>query len=208
MVNQSSPVPAGHLITRWHMAAAGLLLLSFLALLLAPWQMPASYSCLRHTTSESAAQGIPGAWLARLGFLLFGLTVLWQSASLHSGWPLPVRLLHGAFGVFMTAVAAFSARPWLPDLPYDAVEDWLHSFAATGMGFAFALGVGLRWWSRPWDAKRRAMDITAVAAAVFIPLGMSFLPEWAGLLQRAMFATAYLWYGFELLADPFEVGEE
>lgn len=196
----------------WRWAAVGLLFISFLALLLAPLQMPASYSWLHHTTSESAAQGIAGAWLARLGFLLFGLAVIWQTAVLRDQWSLPVQLLLGAFGVFMTAVAAFSARPWLADLPYDPVEDWLHSFAATGMGFAFALGVGVRWWHRPWAAKWRIADLVAVAAAVLVPLAMSFLPDWDGLLQRLMFTIAYLWYGLEMIVVSrpvaFEPGEK
>ncbi len=174
----------------------GLLLASFLALLLAPTQMPASYNWLHHTTSESGAQGVTGAWLARLGFLLFGLAVLGETAVLHKIWPFPVRFFLGAFGVFMTAVAAFSARPWLPNLPFDPVEDWLHSFAASGMGFAFALGVGVRWWQR--QAKARLVDLGVVATAVFIPLAMSLLPDWAGLLQRLMFTIAYLWYGLEM----------
>ena len=194
---------------RFRWAVAGLLLVSFLALLLAPTQMPASYDWLRHTTSESGAQGITGAWLARLGFLLFGLAVIWQTTLLHDEWSLPVRFFLGAFGVFMTAVAAFSARPWLPDLPFDPVEDWLHSFAASGMGFAFALGVGLRWWQRP--VKVRFVDLVALAASIFMPLAMSFLPDWAGLFQRLMFTIAYLWYGLELLnfGQPtvFESGE-
>ncbi len=176
----------------------GLLLASLLALLLAPTQMPASYDWLQHTTSESAAQGIAGAWLARLGFLLFGLAVLAETAVLHKTWPVPVRFLLGAFGVCLTAVAAFSARPWLPDLPFDPVEDWLHSFFATGMGFAFALGVGWRWWQRPWQARMRVVDLAAVGASIFIPLAMSFLPDWDGLLQRLMFTVAYCWFGLEL----------
>lgn len=181
------------------MIVVGLLLASFLALLLAPTQMPDSYNWWQHTTSESGAQGIAGAWLARLGFLLFGLAVLGQTAVLHTIWPRPVQLLLGAFGVFMTAVAAFSTRPWLPTLPYDPVENWLHSFAASGMGFAFAFGVGWRWWHRPWQAKRRLVDLVVMGTAVFIPLAMSFLPNWDGLLQRLMFATAYAWYTLELL---------
>jgi hypothetical protein len=102
----------------WPVKTLGVLLLaiSLRALLLAPSQMPASYSWLRHTTSESAAQGVPGAWLARLGFLVFGLTVVWISNRLQGRWSVPVRLMHAAFGVLMTATAAFSTRPWLPDI--------------------------------------------------------------------------------------------
>jgi hypothetical protein len=46
------------------------------ALAVAPILMPTSYSWVAHTTSESAAQGVPGAWLARLGFVTFGFAVL------------------------------------------------------------------------------------------------------------------------------------
>ena len=180
--------------------AIGLLVLSALALLLAPLIMPASYSWLQHTTSESAAQGIDGAWLARLGFLIFGLTVLWLTAHLIANWPSPVRWLHGAFGLFMVGAAVFSSKPWLPNLPFDPVEDALHSFTATAMGFAFAGGVGLRLWQRREQRIGQILDVIAILASVAIPLAMSVLPEWDGLLQRGMFATAYIWYGFELLS--------
>jgi len=176
-----------------------LLLLSLLALLLAPLLMPASYSWIRHTTSESAAQGISGAWLARLGFLLFGLTVFWISIQRRGRWTTPVRMLHAAFGVLLSATAAFSTRPWLPAASYDPVEDLLHSFTATAMGFAFAGGVVLRFMGREHDRPGRLIDVLAVLAAVVIPLAMSALPEWTGLLQRGMFAIAYFWYGSDLL---------
>jgi hypothetical protein len=43
------------------------------------------------------------------------------------------------------------------------------------------------------------LDVVAVAVSVIIPLGMMALPNWAGLSQRIMFATAYVWYASELL---------
>lgn len=176
-----------------------MLVVSLLALLLAPTQMPASYSWLRHTTSESAAQGIEGAWLARLGFLIFGLTVIWLAGALVEQWSLPVRLLHGAFGVLMVATAAFSTRPWLSNAPYDPVEDAFHSFTASTMGVAFATGVLLRLLQRKRDPWGRRIDLLAAVAAVAIPLAMNALPEWDGLLQRGMFTIAYIWYGLALL---------
>jgi hypothetical protein len=176
----------------------GCLLFSMLMLLLAPTQMLSSYNWLQHTTSESAAQGIPGAWLARLGFMIFGLTVIWFSALLRNDWAPPVRWLHSVFGVCMVAAAVFSSRPWLVSLPFDPIEDALHSLAATAMGFAFAAGVMWRFFSRDVNLKRRGLDLTAVLASVIIPLSMSALPTWDGLLQRIMFAIAFVWYGFEL----------
>lgn len=181
--------------------AAGLLAVSALALLLAPLNMPDSYSWLQHTTSESAAQGVEGAWLARLGFLIFGLTVLWLAERLLDNWPVSVHWLHGVFGLMMVGTAVFSSKPWLPNLPFDPVEDALHSFTATAMGFAFAIGVGLRLWHREDRRFGQALDVAAIAASVVIPLVMSALPDWDGLLQRCMFATAYLWYTHELLMN-------
>ncbi len=179
----------------------GLLVLSAMALVLAPLNMPESYSWLQHTTSESAAQGVRGAWLARLGFLVFGLTVLWLSANLLPGWHQGARWLHGFFGLMMVATAVFSTRPWLPSLPFDPLEDALHSFTASAMGFAFAAGIGVRFWQRQQSGQwpGRLLDVVAIAVSVIIPLGMMALPNWAGLSQRIMFATAYVWYASELL---------
>ncbi|HET9901772.1 MAG TPA: hypothetical protein VFR46_12025 [Actinomycetes bacterium] len=64
------------------------LALSAIALGAAPALMPDDYSWIGHTTSESAAQGVSGAWLARLGFLLFGLSAIWLAAQ-------RLRRLHG-----------------------------------------------------------------------------------------------------------------
>lgn len=184
--------------------AVGLLALSALALLLAPSLMPTSYSWIRNSTSESAAQGVPGAWLARLGFLIFGLTVVWIASRMRGTWTTPVRVFHGAFGLLLAATAAFSTRSWLPGAPFDPVEDGLHSFTATAMGFAFAIGVVLRLLRRGRDRLGMAADLVVIVAAVTRPLGMNLLPEWDGLLQRGMFAVAYAWYAFEVLRtkDP------
>jgi hypothetical protein len=52
------------------------LVASAIALGAAPLLMLPAYSWMQHTVSESAAQGVSGAWLVRLGFLLFGFPVL------------------------------------------------------------------------------------------------------------------------------------
>jgi hypothetical protein len=57
--------------------------------------MPESYDWIEHTTSESAAQGVEGAWLARLGFLSFGLAVLWLSTGIKQTWARGARGVRG-----------------------------------------------------------------------------------------------------------------
>ena len=87
----------------------------------APLVLPDGYSWIHDGVSESAAQGIAGAWLARLGFVLFGLAVV--ALALFVGWP---------------------------------------------------------------------GDVLALVIAATVPLAMS--SEIWGVLQRAMFLTAALWY--------------
>ena len=160
--------------------------------------MPADYSWISHTTSESAAQGVDGAWLARLGFLLFGLGVIWLAALKRRVWGCWATVLHISFGVFMIAAAVFSARPWDVTLPYDPIEDLLHSVAATAMGFSFSFGVVavvLRRWND--DSTFRWFDVVAIVASVVLPLGMTSVSDGAGALQRGIFLVAYAWYGRE-----------
>jgi hypothetical protein len=168
-----------------------LLAASALALAVAPVLMPASYSWVAHTTSESAAQGIAGAWLARLGLVMFGAGVLALVWWRHR-WPPLARAGHAAFGVMMVAAAAFSARPWQPGAAFDRTEDLLHSMAASGIGIAFVVGVVAVLIPR-WPAIGLVGPL-AVAASVLLPLGMTLWDGAAGALQRAMFAVAYVWY--------------
>lgn len=171
---------------------------SVAALAAAPALMPAGYSWVSQTTSESAAQGVQGAWLARLGFLLFGLSVILLATLCRDGWGRWAAGLHAGFGVLMTATAAFSHRPFAAGVAFDPTEDLLHSVGATGMGFAFAGGVLATAAVRVRaHARWRTLDAVAVAASVAIPLGMSAWPGIDGLIQRLMFAVSFAWYGVE-----------
>jgi hypothetical protein len=183
-------------VIRWPAGAVvGGLVLSAAALFSAPALMSASYSWIANTVSESAAQGVEGAWLARLGFVLFGLAVMLLSAGRSLVWGRWATAGHVSFGAFMVAVAAFSAKAWT-GAPFDPTEDALHSLAATGMGFAFAFGVvatfvharraGL---TRPWWP-----DAVAVVASVAAPTAMTAWPDVDGIPQRLMFVIAYAWY--------------
>jgi len=173
----------------------------------APSAMPDGYSWIVHTTSESAAQNLEGAWIARLGFLTFGLAVLWLASASATVWARGVVWLHLGFGVLMVSTAVFSHRPWLSGVPFDPMEDHLHSWTATLMGFAFALGVFLRLLQRWGKDQRRGpdrrgvvLDCIALLSATLIPLMMLFQPDTAGLAQRLMFLVAYTWYGVEALS--------
>lgn len=186
-----------------HRTGAGIALLllasSLAAVAIAPTLMPDSYSWVEHSISESAAQGVPGAWLARLGLLLFGFAVLTLVAIAGSAWGLWGRLAHGFYGVSIIAAAAFAHRPW-EDVPFDAFEDSLHSVASFGVGFAFTIGVIIVSLRRgPNAGPIRVLDALAVVSAVVIPMVMFNVSGIGGLVQRGMFLVAYLWYGVEAI---------
>ena len=182
--------------------AVAVLASSALVLALAPAAMPGTYSWLRQTTSESAGQGVAGGWIARLWFLLFGLTVSWLALNSACAWPRLSRVALGAFGILMIAAAAFSTRPWWPGAAFDPTEDLLHSIAATTMGIAFAFGLIIRAFRRGDDRVGLAWDGAGIAASILLPLAMALLPDWAGLLQRLMFAIAYAWFIVDVLRRP------
>jgi hypothetical protein len=173
---------------------------SVAALTLSPLALPESYSWTAHTTSQAAAQGVPGAWLARLGFVTFGLAVLWLVCVVKASWIGWAKLLHGSFGVFMLMVAAFSSRSWQAEVPFDPIEDILHSVAATAMGFAFAFGVfSVLWSSLRQHSGVRPLDLIAIGASILLPVGMALETEFAGAIQRGMFLVAYTWYAREAM---------
>ena len=184
--------PAGPVVVLSGLAASAVALAS------APPLMPPGYSWVSQTTSESAAQGVQGAWLARLGFVLLGLSVILLATICRRRWGLWGAALHAGFGVLLIAAAVFSHRPWMAGEDFDRVEDALHSVAATAMGFAFVIGVVVTALRRSrGDVWPRAFDIMAVAASVAIPLGMAARPDIEGVLQRLMFVVAYAWYAAE-----------
>jgi hypothetical protein len=194
----SREVPLSEERRRW--AILVLLVGSGVAFLSAPLALPPTYSWLQHTISESAAQGLRGAWVARTGFLLYGLAVLWLTSVELRRWGTWGSTALATFGVMMLGTAAYSHRPWLSDVPFDPFEDFLHSATATIMGFAFAIGVILVGRGRAAPTRvDRGWDGVAVLASVVIPMAMMQGTQFTGLLQRAMFAVAYLWYGREAI---------
>ncbi|HEX4980956.1 MAG TPA: DUF998 domain-containing protein [Ilumatobacteraceae bacterium] len=167
-------------------------------LALAPTMMPDGYSWTEHGISESAAQGIDGAWLARMGFVVFGLAVIWLTSLRAGVWGTAGTVLHMCFGVCMFGVAAFSTRPWSDDATYVKSEDLLHSVFASTMGFAFIVGTASVLVARRLQIRRVALlDLGAVVITTALSAAMGVFPEIYGALQRLMFLVAYCWYANE-----------
>jgi hypothetical protein len=181
----------------WRLALLAALASAMLLLALAPLVLPPSYSWVELGTSEAAAQGVDGAWVARAGFVLFGLAVLGVCVLRQRSWRWLATALHGCFGVGMVLVAVYSHAPWEAGVPYVELEDQLHSVFSSVVGFSFIAGVAATLaFSRP---RTRASALGAVAALMVtgaVPLLMAS-PVW-GVLQRLMFFTAAAWYASEV----------
>ena len=167
----------------------------------APILMPAGYSWREHGISESAAQGVDGAWMTRTAFLLFGLAVIRLARRRAVAWQFAGTALHFTFGLCMLAVAAFSTKPWQDDAAYVRSEDMLHTVFASTMGFAFIVGTASVFFARrPRSRRSTAVDLFAVLSTMGLSICMGAFPAVYGLLQRLMFGVAYVWYGCEALA--------
>jgi hypothetical protein len=178
-----------------------LLLLSAISVLAAALAMPAAYSWRVHSISESAAQGLQNAWIARLAFICFGSAVFVLSLAMRKTWARTAYWMHLVFAGSMFGTAAFSHKPWMPGVPIDQFEDLLHSVTATGMGFAFCIGVIARFAQRGRnELLRRALDLLALILATVMPIVLATSSTDGGLVQRAMFVVAYVWYGAEALS--------
>lgn len=178
-------------------AVIAMLAAAVVCIAMAPTLMPDSYSIVEHSVSESAAQGVEGAWLARTGLLVFGFAVLALAGRAGRRWGPAGRILHRIVGVCLIATATFAHMPW-ENVPYDEFEDLLHSIASFGVGFAFTAGVvavSLRRAGIAWRA--RLFDWVAIIAAIIIPMTMFNATGIAGVVQRIMFGVAFVWYGAE-----------
>lgn len=120
--------------------------------------MPVDYSVFTHSVSKSAAQGVQGAWLARFGFVVFGIAVLGLAVRTAPYWRLWSRLAHVGFGISMIAVAVFSHAPW-DGSPYDQTVDLFHSVASFGVGLSFIIGVVIVSLGRPRGAGQDGSSI-------------------------------------------------
>jgi hypothetical protein len=162
-----------------------------LAMLIGPWLSHPDYSSLRHSTSELAGSGMPGAWLMRGGFIAFGGGVAAAALLAERGfWPVRAALV--IFGCGMIGAAIWPHNPIDPALGNDAVNDARHTIAASTVGMAFMLAVGLHLAHRGWP-RRDGLGWLALAASALLPLAMLLQPGLAGLWQRLMFGISFVW---------------
>lgn len=194
-----APPPAHRFISRFTwIGVITLLGLSAALVFIAPLMMPAVYSPITHLIDESAAQGVPRAWITRLGFLLFGIAVVWLSLFCRPMWARGAYWAHLGVGILLVTIAVFSHRSWSDAFSYDVLEDILHNIALGVMWVAFVAGVLLRGLQhRRYEYHRKIFDRVIFALVVSLPLLAFVASDIKGLVERMIFLGAYAWYATE-----------
>jgi hypothetical protein len=161
-----------------------------LAILIGPLFSPPEFSWIQHSTSEQAGQNMTGAWIMRLGFIGYGAATLMAALVDWSARPF-VRAALILFGLGLLGTAIWSNASIIPGTPSDLREDWLHSVASGVVGTAFAAACAARLFA-PGGTRRDMLAWGGLIVSVAFPLAMVELPEFRGLIQRAMFGVSFI----------------
>lgn len=149
------------------------------------------YSIVSNTTSHLGAQGYPNAWVMNLIFVCLGATSIWIVLSIRIRF---YQVVGTIFGLSLILTGVFRHAPLIDSTQINLFHDQMHSVFASTTGFSFTfLAAGHGFMTRKWQ---RASGLIMAVVATIIPLGMMALPSYMGLLQRAMFLSAFGWLFF------------
>lgn len=170
-----------------------------IAIVAGPALSAPEFSWIRHSTSEQAGQHLPGAWAMRAGFVAYGsCTAIAAILDRHTR-PF-VRAALFAFGLGMIATAVWSNASIISGAVSDLHEDYLHSVASGVVGTAFATACAARLFA-PHGSRRDGLAWIGLLVSVLIPMAMSAMPEFRGILQRSMFAVSFVFVAREFSVD-------
>lgn len=170
---------------------------SMAAVAAAPVFMPDGYSWIANTISESGAQGIDRAWVARAGVATAGVAVMMLVLAAGDLLPATSRLAFFLYALALFAAVAFPEKPWFEGSEGNLTAD-LHTAAAFLAGLCFAVGViALSPHRSPTEKATRLFDTAMVGMIVTIPPLMLLFVSYEGLLQRILVVMGYAWLFLE-----------
>ncbi len=159
-----------------------------------PYYSSDGYLIIQNTTSHLGAQNVPNAWIMNITFCLLGLACILE-AWLHLKHYWVHKILLTIFGVGLISTAVFQHAPIIEGIPYNALEDKLHSVFATIVGFSFTLFA----FSTAFIEKTKINRLLALFMGL-IAMGLSVLmfglPDYMGIWQRTMFIFSFAWLIF------------
>ncbi|MFM6981548.1 MAG: DUF998 domain-containing protein [Microbacteriaceae bacterium] len=170
------------------------LAIAVIGVLTAPLFLHYGYSILSNSISESAAQNVPTAWIARAALFASGLAVLGVVALKSGSWSRSVSISFAIFGTLWIISSVFSTKSWVAEASFNQVESEIHSVAASAMAIIVLGALVLGFTRQPVSPIERVLAFGLAAAATFLPLASYLVPELGGLFQRVMFLYTYLWF--------------
>ena len=161
-----------------------------------PFYSADTYSIIKNTTSHLGAQSTPNAWIMNAAFVLVGISCVLE-AWLHLGRFWFHKILLSIFGLSLALTGIFHHAPIIEGVIFNSFEDKLHSIFATIVGFSFAIYAMSSAFIEK-AVRYRIIDIAVGFTATILSVLMSYLPNYSGIWQRAIFIISFIWLIFML----------
>lgn len=156
-----------------------------------------NYAIVSNTLSELGAQNAEFAWIARVGFIGFGVMLAWHYSGdlvhVQRFWAQAVLLL--LYGSSIALTGMFSTAPIEGGVPFSEPESILHSMFATLAGICLSLAILVSVWRAPSPADRWRHALTLVFV-IGMSILFALLPEYQGISQRLLWVGGLWWLGW------------
>ncbi|MBE0685244.1 MAG: DUF998 domain-containing protein [Anaerolineaceae bacterium] len=165
-----------------------------LVMFILPYFSAEGYSILSNTTSQLGAQNTPNTWIMNITFGLLGLVCIWEALRyLENYWFQKILLIFFGVGLIFTAI--FQHAPITEGVPYNLLEDQIHSVSASMVGFSFTLfSFSIAFIEK--TNKRRIVALFMGFLATGFSLLMFSITDLTGVWQRLMFTASFAWIIF------------
>jgi len=164
------------------------IILFVIATALGPSYTAQGYSPIVHVISELAAQNTPHNYIMAGAFVALGAGILYDGVRTFHRTLLPFMLFGLAFG----AAGLFGHKPITPSVSYIAWVDSMHSILATVSGIALTIGFGWQVFAAK-SLKQKRLAAALALVCVGMPMLMFQMPQFQGLIQRAMYIVVFAW---------------
>lgn len=156
-----------------------------------------NYSIVSNTLYELGAQTAEFAWIARLGFIGFGVLLAWHYSGdlvhVQRFWAQAILLL--LYGSSIALTGMFSTAPIEGGVTFSEPEAILHSMFAALAGVCLSLSILMSAWQTPSTEDRRR-HVFALVFVVGTSVVYALLPEYQGISQRLLWAGGLWWLGW------------
>ncbi len=171
-------------------------LLILFVMFVLPFYSVDTYTIIKNTTSHLGAQNAPNAWIMNVSFMIVGIACLLE-AWLHLKKFWIHKILLSIFGLSLIFTGIFSHAPIIEGAVFSSLEDQLHSFFATVVGFSFTIyAISAIFIEK--TLKHRTINFMVALIAIFLSILIFHLSDYSGIWQRAIFIISFSWLIFML----------